>query len=874
MAKLSLVFFLCFGALFTSSQATIVASPTYNTDIPTSTEPAACIVDTTKMRNGLIGNVYYYPWADNLYHHNNNIELDTSFMQGGYASNPNVITAGDGHSLTEPATVATGVIATELSYVNLLPTNQESWDFQTSLRYEDYSHPYVPISNYLVSLNGYLIPNISGLYTFNLNYVDDGAYISIGNGFSPFGCCETPDETKGLLNAKPQLYNTSLGQNLQYQMNLVAGYAYPIKIVYVNIVQRSIYNFGYTSPLGVGTSDWSGLAFSSYDLNPDNICYPKQQTIFDTIAETSYTTFVSSSTVTTTIAENPFAEAFTETAIVAEFVSEEIDPYVLQTTTSYSAYEGSTSLAYSTEYSTVSSSILVAQVDVKVPYSTFSTITTTYDADAVTTSASTSVTTITPDIGTPYVSNIIIEDAPFDHTSKTFHYPGPYSTPYTFYIRVFTDYMPAGTPPLVETYYYVYTPYSTYSTVSTSFYNGNSTYVVSSGYSTISPPGEVGTPYVSGVAVVYVPEGHATTSVQTQGNFSSITTYSTSFTSNIGADGTLTVETIYYIGAPYMTYSTTETHYNEGSLTSGAETIVTTVTPASGDPYVSYIVILNVPESTEYVTIYTTGSYQMTTTYYEAEGTSYNDDVPTILKTYFVGVPSSQNNSNTTTTSSTSSSNTTTSSTSSTSIVSSTSSAASNLTSTQGPVYANTSSTTSSSIVSSTSTLTTSSLPSSVASTIDQSSVSSFDSSSSASPSEIVPSTGSADSSASVSASTSLSTTSALSSKSSTTSNYVQSQEITESIQQVTVITITSCGTKSCYPISYTSTIGLSGSQYETASSEVVSQTTSSNLNTLISTNIQPSYSVTPAQNNAVGLATLSAAKSLIVLLVSFVMTF
>ena len=133
---------------------------------------AASLINTNV--DGLVGNVYYYPWADNNHDENNDLLYTEAYQKGGFAANTAIVTENDGHSLTEVATEIKNVISTNFTWVYNSPKGQvERWGQNDNLHNSDGEVPTISITNYALSLNGYVVPTISGEYTFTLGYSDD-----------------------------------------------------------------------------------------------------------------------------------------------------------------------------------------------------------------------------------------------------------------------------------------------------------------------------------------------------------------------------------------------------------------------------------------------------------------------------------------------------------------------------------------------------------------------------------------------------------------------------------------------------------------------------------------------------------------------------
>lgn len=169
----------------------------------------------------------------------------TSYQEGGYAINANIVTENDGHFLLEPATVANNVRITNFTYNYNPITTAEVWVEHPNFYTTDGTNPNVPITNYVFSVNGYVVPKVSGNYTFDLGFTDDVSFFSIGDGHTMFGCCQPPNQIFGVNSSKAQMYRVYQvsGTVITYTVNLIAGYAYPVNIWYANLVVGSDFSF-------------------------------------------------------------------------------------------------------------------------------------------------------------------------------------------------------------------------------------------------------------------------------------------------------------------------------------------------------------------------------------------------------------------------------------------------------------------------------------------------------------------------------------------------------------------------------------------------------------------------------------------------------
>ncbi|GMM39836.1 hypothetical protein DAHU10_007370 [Hanseniaspora uvarum] len=312
-AKLKCLITLCFLANF-------VFADTIN----------GCIANSVKLDvDGLVGGIYYYPWSNYMYGENTLDVYQTSYQEGGYAINANIVTENDGHFLLEPAKVANNVRITNFTYNYNPITTVEVWVEHPNFYTTDGTNPNVPITNYAFSVNGYVVPKVSGNYTFDLGFTDDVSFFSIGDGHTMFGCCQPPNQLFGVNSSKAQMYRLYQvsGTVITYTVNLIAGYAYPVNIWYANLVVGSDFSFTYTGPDGVTHEDWTGFAYK-----------------------------LDSSSVTTIPATGNSREVV-KTVIYESIDILELDPYKYTISTRYSDYTGLVNNNISTISTTVGSAI-------------------------------------------------------------------------------------------------------------------------------------------------------------------------------------------------------------------------------------------------------------------------------------------------------------------------------------------------------------------------------------------------------------------------------------------------------------------------------------------------------------------------------------
>jgi len=291
----------------------------------------------------------------------------TSYQEGGYAINANIVTENDGHFLLEPATVANNVRITNFTYNYNPITTVEVWVEHPNFYTTDGTNPNVPITNYVFSVNGYVVPKVSGNYTFDLGFTDDVSFFSIGDGHTMFGCCQPPNQIFGVNSSEAQMYRVYQvsGTVITYTVNLIAGYAYPVNIWYANLVVGSDFSFTYTGPDGVTHEDWTGFAYNLYSLDQDKECYvvnAKESTALWNGNTTSTTTVELDSSSVTTIPATGNSPEVVKTVIYESIDILELDPYKYTISTRYSDYTGLVNNNISTISTTVGSAISIIYV--------------------------------------------------------------------------------------------------------------------------------------------------------------------------------------------------------------------------------------------------------------------------------------------------------------------------------------------------------------------------------------------------------------------------------------------------------------------------------------------------------------------------------
>ncbi|CAI6379995.1 CNT_HP2_G0000010.mRNA.1.CDS.1 [Saccharomyces cerevisiae] len=168
---------------------------------------------------------------------------------------------------------------------------------------------YTTPTNITLEMTGYFLPPQTGSYTFSFATVDDSAILSVGGSIA-FECCaqEQPPitSTNFTINGiKP--WHGSLPDNIAGTVYMYAGFYYPMKIVYSNAVSWGTLPISVTLPDGTTVSDdFEGYVYTfDNNLSQPNctIPDPSNYTVSTTITTTEpWTgTFTSTSTEMTTI---------------------------------------------------------------------------------------------------------------------------------------------------------------------------------------------------------------------------------------------------------------------------------------------------------------------------------------------------------------------------------------------------------------------------------------------------------------------------------------------------------------------------------------------------------------------------------------------
>ncbi|GME72779.1 unnamed protein product [Ambrosiozyma monospora] len=123
-------------------------------------------------------------------------------------------------------------------------------------------------SNFAAELTGYFTPSESGMYTFSLDSIDDGAMVWLGD--SAFDCCDPsepiPDNSASNIMFVHKPYGED-SESVTASVYLQEGLYYPLKIVYTQLKTDAVLGFSILDPDGNAVS----FGDSVWQPNADDI---------------------------------------------------------------------------------------------------------------------------------------------------------------------------------------------------------------------------------------------------------------------------------------------------------------------------------------------------------------------------------------------------------------------------------------------------------------------------------------------------------------------------------------------------------------------------------------------------------------------------
>ncbi|KAM9928894.1 hypothetical protein OXX59_001523, partial [Metschnikowia pulcherrima] len=191
---------------------------------------AGCLA-TSVISQGLYVNFYKYPYRSMVY------QTDPNFYFSGYKQ------FGYLHSVG-----------------SVTSANVDIWLGRDRVDYSSVYGYSITYTNFTMDLSGWFLADQTGDYTFSL-YGDDGASIQFG---TVSGCCGRASDVVSGYTLDARYPGSSSAT-----FSLVKGTYYPIKIVYVNWIQRLVLRLTYKDPSGRTVSD---IGSHIYQIKQDEIC--------------------------------------------------------------------------------------------------------------------------------------------------------------------------------------------------------------------------------------------------------------------------------------------------------------------------------------------------------------------------------------------------------------------------------------------------------------------------------------------------------------------------------------------------------------------------------------------------------------------------
>nr|AIM19549.1 FLO1 weakly flocculating variant [Saccharomyces cerevisiae] len=276
---------------------------------------------------------------------------------------------------------------------------------------------YTTPTNVTLEMTGYFLPPQTGSYTFKFATVDDSAILSVG-GATAFNCCaqqQPPITSTNFTIDGIKPWGGSLPPNIEGTVYMYAGYYYPMKVVYSNAVSWGTLPISVTLPDGTTVSDdFEGYVYSfDDDLSQSNCTVPDPSnyavSTTTTTTEPWTGTFTSTSTEMTTVTGTNGVPT-DETVIVIRTPTSE--GLISTTTEPWTGTFTSTSTEMTTVTGTNGQPTDETVIVIRTPTSEGLISTTTEPWTGTFTSTSTEVTTITGTNGQPTDETVIVIRTP------------------------------------------------------------------------------------------------------------------------------------------------------------------------------------------------------------------------------------------------------------------------------------------------------------------------------------------------------------------------------------------------------------------------------------------------------------------------------
>ncbi len=385
--------------------------------------------------DGFAATFYSYPNKGTAAGNTNDGSVNTAFFETGYSQ----------YGLQGSTTGIT------------LPSIQYDYQRADSYTTDVFGVP-VTVQHFLVELDGYFYAKTSGVYTLELNDIDDYAAIWFGKGLD---CCDTTSSDDSIAPdfATGRSYSTNTNGESSYSIYLSAGSYYPIKIRYVNVVTKARLGFSVVDPSNNKITNFEGYVYQFINIGGScttvTATLPLETTtvttdvsvVTTTTEATTYTSGDQTITSTVVVVEEPQPSNTLTTTSVSSITSNTVPLFTTTVTTDVTVVSTTTeAISYTSNDQLITSSIVVVEEPSlsntsttvsSVTYSTepFCTTTVTTDVSVVTTT--TAVTIYTSGYRTITSSIVVIEEpSVIFSSSKTNNIPSSESmesTSFAFY---------------------------------------------------------------------------------------------------------------------------------------------------------------------------------------------------------------------------------------------------------------------------------------------------------------------------------------------------------------------------------------------------------------------------------------------------------
>lgn len=234
----------------------------------------------------------------------------------------------------------------------------------------------ITISNFSVEYTGWFVPKETGTYKFQIGQTDDATLLQLYDS-SNFLCCE------GSSGYNFTLYSIQYYDNLAIhtgKMDMIAGEAYPMKIVYFNRDAVAIQTISFTDPKGVVHKTFNGYA-KYYDglvcphENDEDVNLSSELSTATTTSSNDIMVSESTSSSTTTVSQLTYISSTTvsDDPTVSQSITSS-GTIVSESTSSFdTVVSKSTSASITSEFQSTSMSSVIASQSTSTIVNIFST---------------------------------------------------------------------------------------------------------------------------------------------------------------------------------------------------------------------------------------------------------------------------------------------------------------------------------------------------------------------------------------------------------------------------------------------------------------------------------------------------------------------